>query len=272
MKALLACVACLLWCRPVRGQTPDARSGRLDAVVRSYAESDNTFMGAVLVAEGDRVLLDKGYGSADLEWNIPNAPDVRFRLGSLTKQFTAALVLLLQQDGKLRLDDPVVKHLPDAPKAWEKITVAHLLGHTSGIPNFTRDKAFAAWSMSAHTHAEEIAFFRDKALDFAPGERFAYSNSNELYDGSSLNAEPLAFEPGSQYAYSNSNYAVLGAIIEAVGGGEYRDLLHERLFAPLGLESTGLDTDELVLPRRAQGYHPGKNGPVHARCRVLSHS
>jgi CubicO group peptidase (beta-lactamase class C family) len=82
------------------------------------------------------------YGMADEEWSIPNTPEVKFRLGSLTKQFTAALVLLLQQDGKLNIADPVSKYLPDTPKAWEKITLANLLGHTSGIPNFTSDKDF----------------------------------------------------------------------------------------------------------------------------------
>ncbi len=200
-------------------------------------------MGAVLVTDGVRTLLDKGYGMADLEWNIPNTPDVKFRLGSVTKQFTATLILLLQEDGKLHIEDPVGKYLPDAPKTWEKITLANLLGHTSGIPNFTADKEFATWSMSPHTHAEEIAFFRDKPLDF---------------------------EPGSQFAYSNSNYEVLGAVIEKVSGREYAGLLNERIFQPLGMHDTGLDTDELVLPQRAQGYQPGKDGLVHERSESMS--
>ncbi len=200
-------------------------------------------MGAVLVADGDRLLLDKGYGTADLEWSIPNAPNVRFRLGSLTKQFTAALVLLLQQDGKLHIEDPINKYLPDAPKAREKITLANLLGHTSGIPNFTNDKAFETWKMSSHTHEEEVALFRDK---------------------------PLVFEPGSQYAYSNSNYEVLGTLIEQVSGRSYGDLLKERLFQPLGMVNSGLDTEELILPRRAQGYQQGQSGLEHARSESLT--
>jgi len=144
---------------------PAAIKPRLLQVANSYT-AGNAFMGTVLVAEGDHILLDQGYGMADLEWNIPNAPDVKFRLGSLTKQFTATLVLLLQQDGKLHIEDPVGKYLPDAPKSWEKITLANLLGHTSGIPNFTSDKDFGTSGMSKHTTAEEIAFFRDKPLDF----------------------------------------------------------------------------------------------------------
>ena len=180
---------------------------------------------------------------ADLEWNIPNSPDVKFRLGSLTKQFTATLILLLQQDGKLHIEDPVGKYLPDAPKTWDKITLANLLGHTSGIPNFTSDKDFGTWGMSKHTTAEEIAFFRDKPLDF---------------------------EPGSKFAYSNSNYEVLGAVIEKVSGEKYGDLLRKRIFDPLGMHDTGLDTDELILPKRAQGYSPGKDGLVHARSESMT--
>ena len=246
MKILFVCVVSLAWLgsAAVRGQTPAPvdPGARLDAVAQSYT-ADHAFMGAVLVAQGDRVLLDKGYGMADLEWDIPNTPEVVFRLGSLTKQFTAALVLLLQQDGKLRIDEPVGKYLPEAPAAWEKITLANLLGHTSGIPNFTSDKAFPTWCMSEHTHAEELAFFRDKPLDF---------------------------EPGSQFAYSNSNYEVLGLVIEKVSGRTYGDLLRERLFEPLGIKHTGLDSDELILPKRAQGYSPGQGGLVHARSESMS--
>ena len=94
-------------------------------------------MGAVLVARGDQVILSKGFGSANLEWNVPNTPGTKFRLGSVTKQFTAAAILLLAERGKLALEDPVRKHWPDAPAAWDAITIYHLLTHTSGIPNFT---------------------------------------------------------------------------------------------------------------------------------------
>jgi len=234
---VLACVTAL-----AQGTNSAAVKERLEAVAKSYT-ADNAFMGTVLVAEGDHTLLDQGYGMADLEWNIPNSPEVKFRLGSLTKQFTATLVLLLQQDGKLHIEDPVGKYLPDAPKSWEKITLANLLGHTSGIPNFTSDKEFGPWGMSPHTAAEEIAFFRDK---------------------------PLEFEPGSKFAYSNSNYEVLGAVIEKVSGEKYGDLLHKRIFQPLGMQDTGLDTDDLILPKRAQGYRPGKEGLVHARSESMT--
>jgi CubicO group peptidase (beta-lactamase class C family) len=235
--SVLACVTAL-------AQTTDntAVKLRLAEVAKSYT-AGNAFMGTVLVAEGDHILLDQGYGMADLEWNIPNSPEAKFRLGSLTKQFTATLILLLQQDGKLHIEDPVGKYLPDAPKSWEKITLANLLGHTSGIPNFTSDKEFGTWGMSRHTTAELIAFFRDK---------------------------PLEFEPGSKFAYSNSNYEVLGAVIEKVSGEKYGDLLHKRIFEPLGMQDTGLDTDQLILPKRAQGYSPSPDGLVHARSESMT--
>lgn len=221
-------------------QTGDAAiKARLAQVAKSHATGDasmgNAFMGTVLVAKGDEILLNKGYGTANLAWDIPNAPDVKFRLGSLTKQFTAALVLLLQEDSKLRIAAPVNKYLPDAPRQWANITLAELLHHTSGIPNFTSSKKFVKWRMTPHTHPEELALFRGKPLDFKPGTRFEYSNSN---------------------------YEVLGAVIEKVSGESYGDLLRQRILEPLHIRDTGLDADGLILPKRAQGYRHGKNGQL----------
>lgn len=229
---LLSCFAACACAPGLLPQSDTQRVARLEQIAASYTK-DDAFMSAVLVAEGDTVLLNKGYGRAVLEWDIPNAPDVKFRLGSMTKQFTAALILLLVQDGKLNVADPVSKYLPDAPKTWEKITVRSLLSHTSGIPNFTNDAGFRAWSMNPRTPAEELAFFKDKQLEF---------------------------EPGTKFAYSNSNYEVLGVIVEKVSGKRYVDLLRERILDPLGMHDTGLDADGLVLPKRAEGYMHGPKG------------
>src|SRR5450631_695170 len=109
---------------------------RMDQVVQSFV-TDKTFMGSVLVARANDVLFSKGYGSANLEWNIPNSPNTKFRLGSITKQFTAACILLLEERGMLKTDDLVKKYLTDAPAAWDKVTLFNLLTHTSGIPSFT---------------------------------------------------------------------------------------------------------------------------------------
>jgi CubicO group peptidase (beta-lactamase class C family) len=240
MRPTIAAVSVLVLVVGVAGAQSTAavdRAARMDQVVSAYAK-DNGFMGSVLVVEGDTVLLNKGYGMAVLEWNIPNAPDVKFRLGSLTKQFTASLVLLLQQDGKLKVGDPVSKYLPGTPAAWQKITLANLLGHTSGIHNFTNEKDFGEWAASAHTHDEELA---------------------------RIVKPPLDFEPGSKFEYSNSNYELLGMVVEKVSGEAYDKLLRERLLDPLGMSDTGLDTDDLVLPKRAEGYRRAGKSLVVAR-------
>src|SRR5579872_5498272 len=243
MRTLALVALCtLVGLTPMASAQDSKLVARLNQIVSSYT-ANNAFMGAVLVVEGDRILLDRGYGSAYLEWNIPNAPDVKFRLGSLTKQFTATLILLLQQDGKLSINDPVTRYLADAPKAWEKITIAELLGHTAGIPDLTSLEEFATWRMNPHSVEEELAFFRDK---------------------------PLEFEPGSRFDYSSSNYQVLGAIIEKVSGKKYAELLRERILHPLEMTHSGLDTDALLLPKRAQGYEPGRGGLIPARSESMS--
>jgi CubicO group peptidase (beta-lactamase class C family) len=223
-------------------QAPADVSKRLDEVAASFTKG-HAFMGTVLVSDGNTTLLDKGYGDASLEWAIPDTPDVEFRIGSLTKQFTAALVLLEQQDGKVSVQDMVGKYLADAPAAWNKVTVADLLHHTSGIPDFIFDPHYQEWRMVAHTPAEEMAFFKDK---------------------------PLNFTPGSQFAYSNSNYILLGMILEKVSGKSYGQLLSERILTPLGMRDSGLDSDDAILLKRALGYQPGAGDVIPARSSSMS--
>jgi CubicO group peptidase (beta-lactamase class C family) len=230
--AAVALAALVLAPLPALAQDP----ARMDAVVREDADK-GAFMGAVLVARDDVVLFDKGYGSANLEWNIPNDGATKFRLGSVTKQFTAVAILLLQERGKLTLDAPVKTYLPDAPAAWDKVTVRHLLTHSAGIPNFTSFPDYGASKTLPATHASLIARFRDKPLEFAPGEKFAYSNSG---------------------------YVLLSAIIETLSGQSYAAFVAENLFKPLGMTDTGYDSHAAILPRRASGYSPGAKGPVHA--------
>ena len=223
----------LLLSAPVWGETPDPK---MDAVPQAYFDSGR-FMGAVLAVRDGTVLLDKGYGRADLEWNIPNSPQVKFRLGSITKQFTAAAILLLEQQGKLKTDDPIKKYLPDAPAAWDKITIYHLLTHTSGIPNFTGFADYPVFEKLHTTPAELVARFRDK---------------------------PLEFEPGEKFSYSNSGYALLGYLIEKVSGRGYADFLQETIFTPLRMADTGYDVSAKILEQRARGYSRGLDGLVNA--------
>jgi CubicO group peptidase (beta-lactamase class C family) len=209
---------------------------RMEQVVQSYV-SDKTFMGSVLVARGDEILLSKGYGSANLEWNIPNAPDTKFRLGSITKQVTAAAILLLEERGKLTTGDPVNKFMPDAPAAWDKITIFHLLTHTSGIPSFTGFPDYQPQKPIATTTEKLVARFRDK---------------------------PLEFEPGEKYSYSNSGYVLLGFVLEKAGGESYQDFVQANIFEPLGMKDSGYDSNSAVIVRRAAGYARGKDGAVNA--------
>jgi CubicO group peptidase (beta-lactamase class C family) len=211
-------------------------AARMDEVVQSYVR-DKTFMGAVLVARGGEVVLSKGYGSANLEWNIPNTPATKFRLGSITKQFTAASILLLAERGKLTLDDPIKKYMPDAPAAWDTITIFNLLTHTSGIPNFTNLPEYKSLQLVEGPVEKSIATVRNKPLDFVPGEKMIYSNSG---------------------------YLVLGYVIERVTGASYEKFVTDNIFTPLGMKHSGYDSNTAIIPSRASGYTPSAAGPVNA--------
>jgi CubicO group peptidase (beta-lactamase class C family) len=209
---------------------------RMDQVVQSYV-AKGQFMGTVLVARGDEVLLSKGYGEANLELSVANQPNTRFRIGSLTKQFTAAAMLLLEEQGKLKVEDPVKKYLPDAPAAWDKITIFNLLTHTSGIPNFTGFPDYAASEPFATSPEKLVARFRDK---------------------------PLEFQPGEKGNYSNSGYVLLGYLIERISGEDYASFVQKYIFTPLGMKDSGYDSNSAIIAHRASGYSPGPNGPMNA--------
>jgi CubicO group peptidase (beta-lactamase class C family) len=208
---------------------------RLDEIVTSFVP--DRFMGSVLVARGDELVLDKGYGSANLEWNIPNTPDTKFRLGSLTKQFTAAAILLLEERGKLKTSDLLSAHFPDAPEAWKDITIHHLLSHQAGLPELSMLPWFDENITRPFTAAAIIDAFKNLPLDFAPG---------------------------SDFRYSNSGYIVLGRLVELLGGGSYAAFMRVNIFTPLGMANSGYDSNTQVLAKRASGYRFGPNGPVNA--------
>ena len=208
-------------------------AGKAQALLAPYAQAQ-AFSGTLLVARDGRVILRQAVGLADREWNVPNAPDTRFRLGSLTKQFTAAAILQLAEQGRLSIDDPISKFYADAPAAWSKVTIKHLLTHTSGIPTYTAIPGFFARdSRWPHTPDEIIRLTRDK---------------------------PLEFEPGSKFAYDNSGYIILGWVIEKVSGQSYANYLKAHIFGPLGMKGSGYDVSEEILPRRASGYSYGPLG------------
>lgn len=214
------------------------KAQQIDALVRQYAELGQ-FGGAVLVAENGKVILEKGYGLANMEWGVPNAPDTRFRLGSITKQFTAAVIMQLVEEGRLSLDARLVDVLPGYRKdTGEKVTVRHLLNHTSGIPSYTSDPRFRP----------EVS-------------RNPYTVSDMV---SKLCSGDLQFEPGGTFTYNNCGYVLLGAIIERLDGRPYEAALKARVLDRLGMADTGYDRSRPILPRRAQGYERTPDGLVNA--------
>jgi CubicO group peptidase (beta-lactamase class C family) len=211
-------------------------TARTEQIIQSYVDGKK-FMGSVLVARDTQILLDKGYGSADLEWNIPDSPTTKFRIGSMTKQFTAAGILLLEEREKLKTDDPIKQYMPDAPAAWDKITFFHLLTHTSGVPSFTSFPDYRSTEATPTTPEKLVARFRDKPLDFQPGEK---------------------------WSYSNSGYVLLGYLLEKISGKSYQDFIQDNFFKPLGMTDSGYDSNAAIIPRRASGYTPSPNGMVNA--------
>lgn len=215
-----------------------SRKDSIDRLAAKYTELKQ-FNGALLVADDKGIILKKGYGQANFEWQLPVTPDTKFRIGSVTKQFTAALILKLVEEGKVGLEDPITKHLPDYRQdTGSRITVTHLLNHTSGIPSYTSRPDFG----------EKVSRNPYKVADFV--KQFASGD--------------LEFEPGSKYAYNNSGYFLLGTIIEKVTGKTYAQVLRERIFEPLGMKNTGYDVSETLLAKRASGYERNPDGFVNA--------
>lgn len=190
------------------------------------------FSGAILVARDGKVLVSKGYGMADVENDVPNTPETKFRLGSLTKQFTAASILLLQERGQLSVQDSICKYVAPCPEAWQPVRLHHLLSHTGGVPNLTSFPDYARTKREPTTVEATIGRFRDLPLDFKPGE---------------------------DWKYSNSGYILLGHVVEKVSGKSYEGFLRENIFEPLKMTSTGYDRTDEIVKRRARGYAVGPN-------------
>jgi len=211
----------------------------IDALISSYQKL-GLFNGSVLVAERGKVILKKGYGLANAEWGIPNTPDTVFRLASVSKQFTAMLVMQLVEEGKLTLDSRLSEVLPYYRKdTGSRVTIHNLLNHTSGIPNFLARPGFVAENGRKRWPVEEFV------------TKFC--------------SDDLQFEPGSKFTYSNSGYYILGAVIEKLAGKPFEQVLAERITGPLGMRSTGYEHSERVVPKRASGYERTPEGLRNAQ-------
>jgi CubicO group peptidase (beta-lactamase class C family) len=192
---------------------------------------------AIIVRRAGKTIFRKGYGLANLELGVKVEPDMAFRLGSITKQFTGTAILMLAEQGKLALQDEIGKYIPDFPTAGGKVTIEHLLTHTSGIKSYTNMEEWLQMWRKDMTPAEIIAMSKDKPFEFAPGER---------------------------WNYNNSGYVMLGAIIEKVSGKSYEAFIRENIFEPLGMKSSGYDRTERVIQRRVSGYQKDNDGFINA--------
>ena len=200
-------------------------SSVIEEIIQRRVPADGPGVAVAVISDGETI-YKSGYGFANLEWRQPIGPETVLGLGSVTKPFTAQAVLLLEQQGKLRLDDEITHYLPDAPTHGREITIAHLLTHTSGIANFVTQPGF--WPNTARadrTPAEMIALFADLAPDF---------------------------EPGENYSYSNSAYVLLGRLIETLSGMPYGEFIESAIFAPLGMIHSRYMDDQRIIPHRAR--------------------
>lgn len=229
---LITCIACL--CITAQAQWQKAR---IDSLL-NYYDTQFGYNGVAFVALKGNILLDKGYGYRDIEKKIKHDKNSIFQMGSVTKQFTAEIILKLAAEGKLSVDDKLSKYIPDYPKG-DSITIKNLLTHTSGIYNYTDDEKWLD-SVEHVSHVALIKSFRDSTLRFAPGSKFEYSNSN---------------------------YYLLGYIIEKITGKSYEMTVTETILKPTGMIHSGFDFTNMKSSYKSTGYYTlsDSSGPTIAR-------
>jgi CubicO group peptidase (beta-lactamase class C family) len=216
---------------------------RIDQLLEQHVQSDGPGAAIAVLRDGE-FIHRKAYGLADLEWATPLRPDCVFRLASLTKQFTAVAVMMLEERGVLSIEDPIERWLPDWRPRGRRITLRRLLDHTSGVWRHDSDQIERTLRPNPPV-GEVLAMIRERDFEFEPGER---------------------------YRYNNSGYMLLGSVIEGASGRPYEDFLREAIFEPLGMTSTGMATHERITPRRARGYVKGRKRFHNARLDAMNWS
>lgn len=206
-------------------------SAQVDEFVAAEMKSQQIPGVSLAIVKDGKPVLVKGYGLANVEHNVAVKPQTVFQSGSVGKQFTAMAVMMLVEEGKISLDDPLAKYFEGAPESWQKIKVRNLLTHTSGLPDYT-----------------------DEMVDFQKN----YSEADLVEYAKKL---PLQFEPGEKWKYSNTGYVLLGVIIHKASGQFYGDFLHDRVFVPLGMTTARIISERDIVPNRAAGYER-KNGEL----------
>ena len=199
---------------------------------------------SVAVARGAHLIVDRGYGIADLEWNAPADASTSFRIGSLTKQFTAAAILKLAEQGRLGLEDPLSRYVPDFDTGGRVVTIRQMLNHTSGIPEYTTQPGFFA--------------------------KFAPLNLSDAELLQLVSGKPFDFEPGTGWRYSNTNYYLLGMVVAKASGRPYAAFMQDEFFTPLGLRHTRYGSETAIIPHRAQGYSFDPNTLSHSNDAAIS--
>ena len=229
-------LATLLGCAPALAQAAEydltpAQIAAIDRYVAAEMARERIPGTEVGIYRDGHAVLVKGYGLANVEWNAPVTPTTLMQSGSVGKQFAATAVMMLVEQGKVNLDDSITKYFPDAPENWKPIKVKNLLSHTSGLAEYEDD-----------ARMKPGALF-DVRKDFTEDEMVK-----------KIQTLPIEFKPGDQWNYRNTNYALLGVLIHKVTGQDYRDYMHDRIFAPLGMVSTRGISDSDIIPGRAAGY------------------
>ena len=215
---------------------------KIDKIILSKASEINGPGGVFLVSKRNKIIYHKGFGKANIELAVDMKVDNVFQLGSLTKQFTAIAILILEEQGKLKTEDKISKYIADYPNG-DKITVHHLLTHTSGIKDFTTMKGLNDISLKEMTPKDMLEFFKNEPLDFNPGEKFDYNNSG---------------------------YFLLGYLIELISGGSYQDFIQEKIFTPIQMNSSYYASDKIIVKHRAYGYRKKEN--VYENKRIINFS
>ena len=209
----------VLWSATVAGQAPDA----VDDYIRTEMEKQHIPGLSLLVSREGKPIRAQGYGLANVELQVPVKPETVFQSGSLGKQFTATAIMMLVEDGKIGLEDPLTKFFPNAPAAWKQVTVRELLSHTAGFTDYPKSFNFRK------------DYTEDEVLKIVEGI-------------------PLAYPPGTKWSYAKLGYATLGILIHKVTGKFYGDFLQERIFKPLDMNSARIISESDIIPNRAAGY------------------
>ncbi|WP_144884885.1 serine hydrolase domain-containing protein [Lacibacter cauensis] len=222
--------------------TAQKLSSKIDSLITTVVKDSNGPGAVFLVAKNGQPVYHKAFGKANLELGVPLSTRQVFQIGSMTKQFTAIGILLLEEQGKLSVNDAVSKYVPDYP-AGNRITLHHLLTHTSGIKDFTKMKTLNEIAQKEMTPKMMVDFFKNEPVEFAPGEKFEYNNSS---------------------------YVLLGYIIELVTGESYEAFIQKSIFQKAGMQQSRYATDRQVILNRADGYQKKESGYVNKT--IISYS